>query len=409
VKGIKTDHKSLVGLAKEGLHRVDRGLYLKVGTEGGKSWVFRYRVGGRLRGMGLGSFPETKLTEARDKLTSARKLLSLAVDPIEERRDRRAKLAAKSSEITFKQAAEECIGARASGWRNGKHSTQWTNTLDTYAYPFIGKMPAGKVTRSDVLAVLNPIWSSKPETASRVRQRVESVLSYWAAKNHVTGYDNPARWRAGLDSILPKPTKVRKVEHHAALPYTGMYEFMTKLRAREGSEARALEFAILTATRTTETRLAQWSEIDLKAATWTVPGSRMKHGRDFEIPLSKRAVEILKGQHGLDGQWVFPGTKAGSPINQNALLNTIKDLGYDVTAHGFRSTIRDWIAETTNAGHEVAEMVLGHAIGDKTEAAYRRGDLLQKRAALMEKWAAYCAKKPASVTAIHGQKGDTHG
>jgi integrase len=405
VKAIKTDHKSLLRLAETGLHRVDRSLYLKVGTEGGKSWVFRYRVGGRLRGMGLGSFPDTKLSEARDALTSARKLLSLAVDPIEERRERRAKLAAKSSEMTFKQAAAECIAARAAGWRNAKHSTQWTNTLETYAYPYIGTMAAGKVMRSDVLACLNPIWADKPETASRVRQRIESVLAYWAATKHVHNYDNPARWRAGLDSILPKPTKVKAVEHHAALPFTGMYEFMQKLRARQGSEARALEFAILTATRTTETRLAQWSEFDLKAATWTIRKERMKHGREFEVPLSKRAVEILKGQQGLSDQWVFPGTKHGSPINQNALLDTIKDMKYQVTVHGFRSTLRDWIAETTNAGHEVAEMVLGHAIGDKTEAAYRRGDLLQKRAALMQRWADHCAKKPASVTALNAKKG----
>lgn len=400
---IKTDHKSLLGLAKKGLYRVDRGLYFKVGTDngGGKSWVFRYRVGGRLRAMGLGGFPDTKLSDARNKLTDARKLLNAAVDPIDERAERRAKLAAKTAEHTFKQAAEECIDARAAGWRNAKHSTQWTNTLETYAYPYIGTMPARKVTRSDVLAVLNPIWSEKPETASRVRQRVEAVLTYWAAKNHVNGYDNPARWRAGLDQILPKPTKVKAVEHHAALPFADVYEFMQKLRTRASSDARALEFAILTATRTTETRLAQWSEFNLKSATWRIPGARMKHGRDFDVPLSKRAVEILKAQHGLNDQWVFPGTKQGSPINQNALLDTIKDMGYDVTAHGFRSTIRDWIAETTNAGREVAEMVLGHAIGDETEAAYRRGDLLQKRAALMEKWAAYCAKKPASVTALH--------
>lgn len=398
-----TSHKGLLVLSEPGLHRVERGLYLKVGTEGGKSWVFRYRIAGRLRSMGLGAFPDTKLTDARDRLTDARKLLSMSVDPIAERRERRAKLAQKSSNVTFRDAAEECVARLADEWRNAKHGTQWINTLDTYVYPYIGTMAAPAVTRTDVLACLSPIWTEKPETASRVRQRIERVLSYWAAKNHVRDYDNPARWRAGLDALLPKPTKVRKVQHHKALPYQQTHEFMTALRKREDTDARALEFLILTATRTNETRLAQWSEFDLKAGVWIVPGERMKSGREFRVPLSKRALEILKAQKGRHDTWVFPGAKLGRPVNQNAMLNVLKDLGYKVTAHGFRSTIRDWIAETTDAGREVGEMVLGHAVGDKTEEAYRRGDLFQKRAALMEKWATYCAKKPASVTPLNSE------
>jgi integrase len=382
---------------RHGMHADGGGLYLQVTGDAGRSWVFRYARGGKERYMGLGSLTAVSLAEARTRAAEARRLLSAGIDPIGARDGKMAAERVEAArQVTFREAADAFIKAHEAGWRNAMHRDQWRNTLATYVHPLLGALPVQQVDAALVLRVLEPIWSTRPETASRVRQRIEAVLDSATARGQRTG-ENPARWRGHLKNLLPARAKVQRVRHHPALHYAELGVFMAELRKQDGLAARTLELLVLTATRTSEAVAARWSELDLDAALWTIPAERIKAGREHRIPLAPAAVALLrKLARARISEFVFPG-RPGRPLSDGALLALLKRMGRtDLTVHGFRSSFRDWAAEQTNFPREVAEMALSHAIGDKVEAAYRRGDLLEKRRLLMEAWATFAATKPPS-------------
>jgi integrase len=378
-------------LTATGLHAVGGvpGLYLQI-NGAAKSWILRAIVGSKRRDMGLGGYPAVTLAQAREKARAARDNIDAGTDPILARQQAKSALrAAQASAITFAEAARRFIDAKSDEWRNSKHRAQWENTLDTYAFPIMGSLHVQDVKQTHVLAVLEPIWREKTETASRLRGRIESILDWATARHYRTG-ENPARWRGHLDHILAKPTKIARVKHHSALPVDDMPAFMVDLRKREGSAARALELVILTATRSGEVRGATWTEVDLDAALWTIPAARMKAGKEHRVPLSDAAVKLLKTLPRFEGSdLVFPGSK-GKPLSDMTLTAVMRRMNVDAVPHGFRSTFRDWVSERTNYPHELAEMALAHAIGNKVEAAYRRGDMLEKRRQMMAAWSKFC-------------------
>lgn len=378
--------------AKPGRYGDGGGLWLQVGPAGTKSWLLRYMIDGRARQMGLGPVHTVGLADARDQATACRRQLLDGIDPLDAKHAARAEARINGAKaMTFGQCAEAYIKAHRPSWRNAVHAKQWQSTLDSYAAPVIGDLSVAAIDVGHVMKVVEPLWSTKTETASRVRGRIELVLDWATARGYRRG-DNPARWRGHLDKLLPARTKVRQVKHHAALPYTEAPAFMADLRGREGTGARALEFAILTAARTGEVVAAKWEEIDGKV--WTVPAERMKAHREHKVPLPARALEILDALP-REGGFVFPGARAGKPLSNMALLATLRRMERgDLTAHGFRSTFRDWAAEQTSFPAEVAEMALAHTVGDKVEAAYRRGDLFAKRGRLMDAWAKFCTTAP---------------
>jgi integrase len=395
------------GLTRKGYYHDGGGLYLQVTAKGAKSWIFKYMLDGRAREMGLGPEHAVSLADARKRATECRRLCADGVDPIETRRaehDRKKLEAAKA--VTFDACAAAYIEAHESRWRNAKHRDQWRNTLSTYASPVFGSLPVQAVDVGLVTRALEPIWQTKPETASRLRGRIEQILDWATVRGYRQG-DNPARWRGHLDKLLPARSKIREVEHHAALPYDEIADFLAALRSQEGIAARALEFLILTAARTGEVIEARWDEIDLDEKIWVVPAARMKAGREHRVPLSPMAVAIVEQMKECrESEFAFPGGKRGKPLSNMAMLKALGRMGrHDLTAHGFRSTFRDWAAERTNFPREVAEAALAHTIGDKVEAAYRRGDLFRKRRQLMEAWARFCAvpKTPAEIVTITGR------
>jgi integrase len=390
---------------KPGLYPDGNGVYLQVtlGADGAprKSWLFRFRMQGcRERRMGLGAFPDVSLQQARDNASSARKLCKDGIDPVEARKAERAKARlADARSMTFNQCVKAYITAHRAGWRNVKHAAQWISTLETYASPIFGTLPVQAIDVGLVTKALELIWTTKPETASRVRGRIEAVLDWAKVRGHRAG-ENPARWRGHLDHLLPARTKVRKIEHHAALPYREIGAFMPALREREALAARALEFAILTAARTSEVINARWDEIDLQAKVWTVPAERMKAGREHRVPLSDAAVGIVKGMRELrQNDHIFPGERREALSNM-AFLMLLRRMDHaDLTAHGFRSTFRTWAAECTRHPRQLAEAALAHVVGHVTEQAYQRGDMFEKRRKLMDAWAAFCSK-PARTGAV---------
>lgn len=365
------------------------GLYLQVLPSGGRSWVLRVMVGGRRRDMGLGGYPDVTLAGARDAARKARERIAEGVDPIEERRARKSALRAEAARVvTFEEAAKAYIAAHGDSWRNDKHRQQWENTLSTYAYPKIGKLAVRDIGLAHVLSILEPIWKERTETATRLRGRIERILGWATVRGYREGL-NPARWRDHLDQQLAVPKRIANSQHHAALPFGEIGGFMDRLRAAPGMGARALEFTILTAARSGEVRGATWSEIDLDRAVWTVPGERMKMGREHRVPLSPDAVALLQALPRIAGSdLVFPAARGG-PLSDMTLTAVLRRMGIPVTVHGFRSTFRDWAAERTNYPRDAAEMALAHAIGDKVEAAYRRGDLFDKRTRMMADWARF--------------------
>jgi len=386
-------------LAKIGRHADGGGLYLSIAKDGGRKWVFLYRRNGRLREMGLGSARAVPLAVAREKATAARVLLADHIDPLARRQH-------DTFSLTFDECLEQFLASNKSGWRNSKHISQWRNTLKTYAQPVIGRLPVKDVEVHHITKILDPIWSTKTETASRVRGRIENVLDWAAARGYRKG-ENPARWRGHLDKVFPARAKVQKVEHHSALPYSEIASFIAELQKRQGIAARALEFTILTSARTSEVIGARRSEFDLAAKIWTIPGDRMKAGREHRVPLSVRAMAILKavGIHSGDdldpSAIVFADPPNRVALSTNAMLALLGRLKRkDLTVHGFRSTFRDWAAETTNTPNEVVEMALAHTVKNKAEAAYRRGDLLAKRTVLMEAWAKFCIKLPGEIVSM---------
>jgi integrase len=369
------------------------GLFLQVSASGSKSWVFRFKESGKLREMGLGATHTIGLAEAREKARECRRLRLDGIDPIEARRAGRSQMrldAAKA--VTFKDCADRYIASHTAGWRSRTHAAQWPSTFVRYVYPVFGSLPVQGVDVGLVLRALEPIWTAKPETANRVRGRIESVLDWATARGYREG-DNPARWRGHLENLLPTKSKVRRVKHHAALPYAEIGDFMDQLKQHDGVAARALEFTILTAARTGEVIEVRWSEMNFAERLWTVPAERMKSGREHRVPLSDAAFAILDEMQPMrQGDYVFCGGKAHRPISNMAMMMTLRRMGRgDLTVHGFRSSFRDWAAECTDFPGEVAEMALAHAVSDKVEAAYRRGDLVQKRRQLLDAWARFCA------------------
>lgn len=403
-------------LTEPGLHAVGEvpGLALQVLPTGGRTWVLRTMVGTRRREMGLGGFPEVGLAEARERARAAREQIKSGVDPIAQAQAAKSALrAAVAAAITFKDAAESYIGTHRSAWRNPKHAKQWESTLAAYAYPHIGALSVRDIALPHILAVLEQqvpierngsgktgkLWEVRTETASRLRGRIESVLDWCKGRGYRTG-DNPAAWKGCLDVQLPEPAKVARVVNHAAVSLDDMGAFMAALREREGIAARALEFTILCAARSGEVRGAVWSEFDLTARMWVIPGERMKAGKEHRVPLSAAAAELLEGLPRFDGvAFVFPAPRGGA-LSDMALTAVMRRMGRQEVPHGFRSTFRDWIAERTNYPGEMAEVALAHTIGNKVEAAYRRGDQLEKRRTMMEAWANFCGTTVARTNVV---------
>ena len=388
----KLSARAVANAKTPGLYGDGGGLYLQVSNTGTKSWLFRYKIGGRSRYMGLGSLTTISLAKARELAGECRSLRLQHIDPIDHRNGlRAAALLEAAKAISFDECRDAYITAHRAGWRNAKHGAQWTGTLATFVTPVFGKLSVQNVDVALVMKVLEPIWSTKPETASRLRGRIERILDWAKTRGFRTG-ENPARWRGHLDHLLPPRSKVRKVKHHAALPFGEIGQFMVELREREGVAARALEFTILTAARTGEVLGATWDEIDLRTHTWTIPSDRMKGSREHRVPLSTDAIRLLEHMRTLKStELVFPGHRNGKPLSIMALLMMLRRMGRsDLTTHGFRSSFRTWAAERTHFPREVVEAALAHVIGDKTEAAYQRGDLFEKRRRLMAEWARYC-------------------
>lgn len=373
-------------IKEPGRHSDGGGLYLFVDQHGRRRWIFMYTRNGKRTELGLGGGRDLSLAAARTEATRLRELLAAGNDPKSER--------AKSDKIpNFGACADDYIEAMRPSWRNAKHAQQWTMTLTTYAKPIRGK-PVNEVMTQDVLDVLQGLWKRTPETAERLRGRIENVLDAAKAKGFRSG-ENPARWRGHLDQLLPKRQRLSR-GHHAALSYDEIPGFVSDLRSSAATAARALEFTILAAARSGEVLGAKWGEIDLAKNVWTIPAERMKVGREHRVPLSARAQDILKALQVDDpGAYVFPGPKPKKPLSGMAMSMLLRRMKSEVTVHGFRSTFRDWASETTSFSHEVCEMALAHTIANKAEAAYRRGDLFEKRRNLMDAWADYCAQ-PAS-------------
>lgn len=379
-------------LTTPGFYHDGGGLYLQVSKTGKKSWVYRFMLNGKQRDMGLGAYPTFSLADARTKAAACRKLKQEGTDPIDARkaeRDRKRFEAAKA--VTFKEAATRYIEIYSPTWRNKAHKRQWPQTLESYVYPVFGSLSVQAIDVALVMRAVEPIWQKKPETASRVRQRIEAVLD-WATANGFRVGENPARWRGHLDKALPRRSKVQKVRHQPALPHAAIGGFMENLQKQNGVAAKALEFLILTASRTSEVIGARWSEIDLERGMWTVPAARIKAGKEHRIPLSEPALAMLKGLNAArTGDLIFSAATDGSALCNNALLALLDRMGQgDVTVHGFRSTFRDWAAEKTNCPSDVVETALAHANKNKVESAYLRSDLFLKRKVLMDDWATYC-------------------
>jgi integrase len=403
-------------LTSPGFHAVGTvaGLHLKVQPSGARSWIMRVKVGALRRDVGLGAYPGTTLADAWKKARAIREVIGGGNDPIEQRRaNQSALMAAQIKAVTFQSATEQYIAAQAAGWSNDKHAQQWTNTLTTYAYPVIGQLFVRDIEQAHVLKILEPIWAIKTETATRVRGRIEKVLD-WAKGRRLRTGENPAQWKGNLDSQLAAPSKIAKETHHAALPFNQLGLFMAALRGCEGMGARALEFTVVTATRSGETRLATWSEIDLAAKVWTIPKDRMKAGKEHRVPLSNQALTMLGSLPRMAGSdSVFPAPRGGT-LSDMTLTAVIRRMNGDtphwvdtdgstITVHGFRSTFRDWAGETTAYPREVIEHALAHQLKDKAEAAYARGTLFDKRRRLMADWANFCDQTEqisASVTPI---------
>ena len=376
-----------VETAKQGKYSDGGNLYLIVSETGARKWVLRFTWLGRAKEMGLGTPASVPLADAREKASGARLKIARGLNPIEERK--------RDGGIPiFGEMADDVRQALSAGFRNEKHKAQWKSTLDVYAAPLRAK-PVDTITTDDVLAVLKPIWTTKAETASRVRGRIEKVLDAAKAKGFREG-ENPARWRGHLDHLLPRPSKLAR-GHHAAMSYEEVAAFLAQLRKREATSAQALELCILTAARSGEILGMRWQEIDLAKKIWTVPADRMKAGREHRVPLSARAVAILRQLEKLKtGDFVFAGQARNKPLSNMAMEMVLRRMKIEgVTVHGFRSSFRDWAGNVSNFPREITETALAHVVGNKAEQAYRRGDALEKRRKLMDAWASYCEPEKA--------------
>ena len=367
------------------------GLYLHVNARGARSWILRVVVGDKRRDMGLGGYPDIGVADARQKAREARLKIEQGVDPILLRKQAKSELMAlQATDKTFEQAAGEYIKIHADSGSNDKHRKQWESTLAAYAFPVVGKLSLRHIRQEHILKILEPIWTTKTETATRVRGRMESILD-WAKVKGLRSGENPAAWKGHLDHMLPAPTRLKKIEHLTAVPVREMPGFMVKLRQAAGIAAQALEFLILTAARSGEVRGITWQEVSLEDALWVVPAERMKMKREHRVPLSNRAVDILKSQPRIDGNpLVFPAPR-GSQMSDATMSAVLKRMNVDATVHGFRSSFRDWCGDYTNYPRDLAEQCLAHGADDPVEAAYRRGDALERRREIMNEWSKFIA------------------
>ena len=385
-----------------GLHADGGGLYLRVGRGGAKSWCLRYMLQGKAREMGLGGLLKVSLAEARRKAAVQRALLVDKIDPLKRRQtENAAKKVEAARSMTFDECASAYIRAHEVSWQNAKHRQQWQNTLAAYVSPKFGSVPVGEVDVGMVMKAIEPLWKTKPETAGRVRGRIEAVLDWAKARGFRDG-ENPARWRGHMSNLLPARRKVRAVKHHAALPYPEIGAFVADLRSRQGAAAAALEFLILTAARTGEVIGARRSEIDFHARLWTVPAERMKGKREHRVPLSSAAMNALERAKIEGSECLFPGTKPGQGLSNMALLKVLERMNRsDLTVHGFRATFKTWATERSNFPRELVEAALAHVLEDKTEAAHQRSDMLEKRRRLMGAWAEFCEKRVPARTVVN--------
>lgn len=382
---------AIAKLSEPGRYSDGNGLHLQISRWGTKAWILRYQLNGRAREMGLGGLENVSLKEARDKARAARAMLVDGIDPIEIRASKkRALLAESAKRIAFREAATQYISSHRAGWRSKKHAAQWSSTLETYAYPIIGDLSVADIDTGHIVKILELIWATKTDTASRLRGRIESILD-WAKARHFRQGENPARWKGHIENLLPAKNKVHKVKHREAMPFADVPAFIAELRTKEGISIRALEFTILNAVRTGETIYAKREEFDLFARIWTIPAERTKSGRPHRVPLSDRSMAILAElPREVGSPFVFAGARMGKPLSQSAMLEVVRGMrGMGLTVHGFRSSFRDWVGEATSFPREVAEVALGHVVEGKTEAAYRRGDALEKRRKLMQAWAGF--------------------
>lgn len=426
--GITTDIQ--VKNAPAGLHPCANGLYLQVSKTESKSWLYRFQLNGKRRWAGVGSYPEIGLKDARIRAAEMRMMVVNGIDPIEKKQEDKREAIAKAEQSaakakTFKELAQDYIELNRAGWKNKKHVQQWENTLDTYAYGVIGHLPPADITTEHILTILKDIWLTKTETATRLRGRLEVVLSYAKIKGYRTG-DNPAAWKNHLDHVLPQPSKVAPHKHHPALPFSRAAEFMTALSATDTVAGSCLQFTILTACRSIESLECRWSEIDLEGKVWIVPPERMKMKREHRVPLTDELVRILDRRKATRiNDYVFPGQKENRPLSNMAMTNIIRRMhdalskseteagkeakgwtdkdGSIITTHGFRSTFRDWAAEVTNYPGEMAEIQLAHAVANPVEAAYRRGDMFEKRRSLMDDWGSWCGQGTTSNVVPFGK------
>ena len=386
---------AIAKLSKPGMHFAGgvSGLALRISPTGARSWILRMMIGNKRRDMGLGSYPEVSLAMAKELGTQKRLQVKDGLDPIEDRKNAQAQLKAEqASFVSFKDAALQYIHTHRPGWKNAKHASQWHNTLETYAFPVLADLHVKDVDLDHVLQVIEPIWQTKTETASRVRNRIELVLDWAKARGSRAG-DNPARWKGNLDALLPAKSKVAKVKHHAAMDWKDMNEFLQQLQKQKSVSAQALHFIILTSCRSGEARFATWDEVDLKGGVWTIPVERMKAGKEHRVPLSTSAKNLLKSLPNIDGNHLLFPNNFGKPLSDMALTQLLRRMELECTVHGFRSTFRDWAGETTPFPREVIEHALAHKLQDKAEAAYARGDLFTKRTLLMAAWAEFLSKR----------------
>lgn len=397
----KLTQMQVARLKEPGYHGDGAGLWLKVTAHGSKSWILRYTFQGREKWTGLGSYPVVTLADAREKALMLKRQILQGTDPVQQKRESMAQAAAESAKaVDFDWCAAQYIAAHKAGWKNPKHADQWANTIKTYASPVLGAVAVDKVDTPHVMKALEPIWATKAETASRLRGRLEAILDWATVRKFRTG-ENPARWKGHLDTLLPARSKVARVQHFAALPWKDVGDFMKDLSGQPGIGALALKFTILTAARSGEVRGMTWGEVDLTESLWIIPAERMKAGREHRIPLSPPAVALLKEllPFRREGeQVVFPSIRDRKPLSDMTLTAVLRRMGRnDMTVHGFRSTFRDWAAEATDYPAEMAEMALAHTVSNKVEAAYRRGDMFDKRLKMMNDWANMCSSLPPSI------------
>ena len=396
-------------LSRPGRHAIGciSGLLIVVKESGAKSWILRTMIGGRRCSIGLGPYPEISLSEARNKARAYKQDIREGIDPLAEKRRIKASLTRQNGRITFVEVARLCHEKKIEGFKNAKHGKDWISSVNRYAVPLIGKLPVDEIDLHHILKIIEPIWTTKTETASRLRQRLEQILAFATVCGYRKG-DNPARWKGHIDAILPKPSKIKKVKHFPALDWREIGAFMADLRKRDGMGARCLEWIVLTACRSGEARPATWDEIDVERCVWTIPADRMKTGKEHKVPLVADAVKLINSLPKFQGiNYIFAAPRGG-PLSDMSVSAVCRRMQVDAVPHGFRSTFRDWCAESTNFPREVAEQALAHAIGNQVEAAYRRGDLFEKRRKLMLAWTSFCnqiqSNKKAAVTPIREAK-----